>query len=265
VAKVRIKNAREIDLCRASCKLAVETLLHVAPMIQPRITTQDINDVVHSFITRHGAYPSPLNYHGFPKSVCTSINEVVCHGIPSAKRVLKVGDIINVDVTCTLEGFHGDTSATFYVGAPGPAARHITEVSRTCLEVGIAAVAPGRRLSDIGQAIEAHATQHGCSVVREYVGHGIGRLFHEPPQVAHFRKRGIGPDPRFAPGWVFTIEPMINAGDWQIEVLADGWTAVTRDRSLSAQFEHTVLVTEDGVEVLTDRGGRVLRNSEDVV
>jgi methionyl aminopeptidase len=265
VAKPSIKTAGEIDACRASSRLAADTLVYIGPFIKAGVRTSELNELVHSFIVEHGAYPSPLNYHGFPKSVCTSINEVVCHGIPSSTQVLRDGDIINVDVTVLLEGFHGDTSATFYVGEPRPEARHLTEVARRCLDVGIAEVGPGQRLSSIGKAIEALAVAEGCSVVRDYVGHGIGRQFHEPPQVAHFRKRDRGADPRFEPGWVFTIEPMINAGDWRVEVMNDGWTVLTRDRSLSAQFEHTVLVTETGVEILTDRGGSVLRNSEDVV
>lgn len=265
VAKVRIKTKSEIERSRSSCQLAAETLLFIGPYVKAGVSTLRLNDLVHEYITDHGAIPSPLNYHGFPKSVCTSINEVVCHGIPSKKQVLRAGDIVNVDITVNLDEFHGDTSATFYVGEPSPAVRHITEVSRKSLEVGIAQVGPGKRLSAIGSAIEAYATSEGCSVVRDYVGHGIGRQFHEPPQVAHFRKRDRGADPRFAPGWVFTIEPMVNAGDWRVEVMRDGWTVLTRDRSLSAQFEHTILVTEDGVEVLTDRGDRALENSEDVV
>ncbi len=265
MAKVRIKNVRDIGKCRASCQLAAETLQAVGPLIEPGTSTLRIDEFVHQLIVEHGAYPSPLNYHGFPKSVCTSINEVVCHGIPDQDMIMREGDIINVDVTCNLDGFHGDTSATFYVGKPSHEAAHLTEVSRKCLDLGIAAVGPGKRLGDIGTAIEDYATEHSCSVVRDYVGHGIGRKFHEPPQVPHFRRRGRGPDPRFAPGWVFTIEPMINAGDWPVEVLDDGWTVLTKDRSLSAQFEHTILVTPEGVEVLTDRGDQVLRNSEDVV
>lgn len=262
--KVRIKSPEEIVGCRNAGRLAAETLLHVAPAVKVGVTTLDLDRIVHEFIVSHGAYPSPLNYHGFPKSVCTSINDVVCHGIP-AERELTEGDIINVDVTVNLEGFHGDTSATFYVGKPSAGARHVTEVARRSLQVGIDAVKPGRRLSDIGEAIEAYANGEGCSVVRDYVGHGIGREFHEPPQVQHFRKRGRGPDPRFQPGWVFTIEPMINAGGWEVEVLDDHWTVVTRDGTLSAQFEHTVLVTEAGVEILTDRGGQVLVGSEDAL
>jgi methionyl aminopeptidase len=265
VAKPSIKTGKEIDACRASCRLAAETLLYIGPFLRPGLKTIEIDRLVHAYIVDHGAYPSPLNYHGFPKSVCTSINEVVCHGIPSEAEVLRDGDIINVDVTVLLDGFHGDTSATFYIGTPSPAARHLTEVARKCLDVGIAEVGPNKRLSGIGKVIEALATSQECSVVRDYVGHGIGRQFHEPPQVAHFRKRDRGADPRFETGWVFTIEPMINAGDWRVEVMSDGWTVRTRDRKLSAQFEHTLLVTETGVEILTDRGGQVLRNSEDVV
>lgn len=262
--KVRIKSAKEIIKCRESCQLAAKTLSHAGTLVEPGISTLEINDVIHNFILEHGATPSPLHYRGYPKSVCTSLNECVCHGIPSRHQKLEDGDIINIDITVNLDGFHGDTSATFYVGTPSDEAKHLTEVARRCLELGIETVSPGNRLSDIGRVIEAYATEQNCSVVRDYVGHGIGRQFHEPPQVAHFRKRGRGPDPRFAPGWVFTIEPMINLGDWRVEVLNDGWTVLTRDRALSAQFEHTLLVTEDGVEILTAREG-VLRNSEDVV
>ena len=264
MSSIRIKSAAEIDKCRAAGQLAAETLLFVAPHVEPGTTTLALNDLVHEYILDHDAIPSPLNYHGFPKSICTSVNEVVCHGIPAPEQTLTEGDIVNVDITVNLEGFHGDTSATFYVGEPTEEGRHVTEVARRCLEVGIEAVAPGKRLSDIGAAIEEYAVKRGCSVVRDYVGHGIGRQFHESPQVAHFRRRGRGGNPRFTPGWVFTIEPMINAGDWRVEVQSDEWTVLTRDRSLSAQFEHTVLVTEEGVEILTDRGDQVLRNSEDV-
>jgi methionyl aminopeptidase len=263
VAKVRIKNSSEIEKCRSAGRLAADTLLHAADLVEVGVSTLEINEAVHKYIVDHGAYPSPLNYHGYPKSVCTSVNEVVCHGIP-CKEKLADGDIINIDVTVTLDGFHGDTSATFYVGEPSAKARHVTEVARTCLDLGIAAVAPGKRLSDIGCAIEERAKAEGCSVVRDYVGHGIGKQFHEPPQVSHFCKRGRGPDPRFAPGWVFTIEPMINAGGWKVELMPDRWTVLTQDRSLSAQFEHTLLVTEEGVEILTDRGDRRLKHSEDL-
>jgi len=250
-ASVEIKGEREISLMREVCRLAAGTLERVGPMLRAGITTQAINDFVHADTLRLGARPAPLNYRGFPKSVCTSINEVVCHGIPSSTRVLKDGDIINVDVTHLYKGFHGDTSATFYVGEPSQQAKHVVEVARKSLELGIAQVKPGARLGDIGAAIQEFAESHGCSVVRDFVGHGIGRKFHDEPQVKHYGQWGKGT--RLRAGMTFTIEPMINVGDFEVEVLDDEWTAVTRDGSLSAQFEHTVLVTDDGVEILTQR------------
>lgn len=246
---------------RAACRLAAETLLAVGPIIKPGITTDDINRFVHDFTIARGAWPSPLNYKGFPKSVCTSVNEVVCHGIPG-KRVLRDGDIVNVDVTSYLpkvNGFHGDTSATFFVGEPSAKARHVVEVSRRSLELGIAQVRAGARIGDIGAAIQEYAEGQGCSVVRDYVGHGIGREFHMAPQVPHYGKRNDGK--RIKAGMVFTIEPMINLGGHETEVLDDDWTVITADGSLSAQFEHTVLVTEHGCEVLTARSGQLV-NSE---
>ena len=230
----------------------------VGDNLRAGMTTLEIDQLVHRFTLDHGAVPATLGYHGYPKSVCTSINEVVCHGIPSRRR-LKDGDIINVDVTCKLEGFHGDTSATFLIGAVSPEARRLVEVARKCLDLGIEQVRPGGRIGDIGHAIERLANQAGCSVVRDFVGHGIGRDFHEGPQVPHFGDTDRGP--RMAAGMTFTIEPMINLGGWELEILADGWTAVTIDRKLSAQFEHTLVVTETGCEVLTARD-RPLRNSE---
>jgi methionyl aminopeptidase len=252
-----------VERMRQACQLAADTLLAVGPMIRPGITTDDINTFVHEFTLERGAWPSPLNYKGFPKSVCTSVNEVVCHGIPG-KRVLHDGDIVNVDVTSYLpkvNGFHGDTSATFYVGTPSAEAKRVVEVSRRCLELGIAEVAAGKRLGDIGAAIQEFAEAEGCSVVRDYVGHGIGREFHTAPQVPHYGKRDTGK--RIKAGMVFTIEPMINVGHYACEVLEDDWTVITADRSLSAQFEHTVLVTDRGCEVLTARK-ELLPRSEDV-
>ncbi len=243
---------------RVVCQMAADTLLLVGEMICPGISTEDINAFVHRDTVRRGAHPAPLNYKGFPKSVCTSVNEVVCHGIPG-KQVLKQGDIINVDVTSIYNGFYGDTSATFYVGTPSAEAKHVTEVSRRCLELGISQVREGARLGDIGAAIQEFAEGQGCSVVRTFVGHGIGRRFHEEPQVSHIGKRGQGL--RLKAGMCFTIEPMINLGGFEVEILADKWTAVTADGSLSAQFEHTVLVTKTGCEVLTRRN-RKLVNSE---
>lgn len=251
---IEIKGPREIDAMRRVGKMAAETLCLVDGLIRPGITTNEINDFVHADTLRRGALPAPLNYKGagsrpFPKSVCTSVNHVVCHGIPG-RQVLRTGDIINVDITHIYEGFHGDTSATFYVGEPSEEARRVTEVARTCLRLGIEAVRPGHRLGAIGAAIQDFAERSGCSVVRDFVGHGIGRKFHEEPKVEHYRS---APGVRLKPGMTFTIEPMINLGGWEVEVLDDDWTAVTADGSLSAQFEHTILVTSTGVEVLTER------------
>jgi methionyl aminopeptidase len=263
VSAIEIMSPSMVERMREACKLAAETLLMVGPHVQPGISTDAINTLVHDFTIARGAWPSPLNYKGFPKSVCTSVNEVVCHGIPS-KRVLRAGDIVNVDVTSyfpKVDGFHGDTSATFYVGEPSPDAKRVVEVSRRCLELGIAEVGPGKRIGDIGAAIQQYAEAKGCSVVRDYVGHGIGREFHTAPQVPHYGKRDTGK--RLKAGMIFTIEPMINIGHFATEVLEDDWTVITSDHSLSAQFEHTVLVTESGCEVLTARR-ELLQNSEDV-
>lgn len=255
---VEIKTNREIELMRDVGRLAADSLCRVAEMIRPGITTEEINAFVHSDTLKKGARPAPLNYRGFPKSVCTSINEVVCHGIPGS-RALKEGDIINVDITHIYKGYHGDTSATFYVGEPSDEAKLVTEVARRCLEIGIAQVRPGARLGDIGAAIQDFAHAHRCSVVRDFVGHGIGRVFHDEPKVSHYGSRGTGR--RLKSGMTFTIEPMINLGTWEVRILDDEWTAVTADGRLSAQFEHTVLVTEDGAEILTARD-RALKNSE---
>jgi methionyl aminopeptidase len=246
---------------RKACKLAAETLLAIGNMVEEGITTARIDDFAHEYITARGATPAPLNYKGFPKSICTSINEVVCHGIPDEKVVLRSGDILNVDVTTILAGWYGDTSATFYIGQPSREARHLVELARKCLEVGIAQVRPGGRIYEIGDAIESLAVAQGCSVVRDYVGHGVGRAFHEKPQIPHFGNSGE--KTRMVPGMTFTIEPMINLGTWRTKPLKDGWTAVTADRKLSAQFEHTVLVTKEGVEVLTARD-RFLEHSENM-
>jgi methionyl aminopeptidase len=259
---IEIMSSRDLERMRAACKLAADTLVIVGEHLRAGMTTDDINTLVHDYTLARGAIPSPLNYHGFPKSVCTSVNEVVCHGIPGS-RVLKDGDIINVDVTSYLpakDGFHGDTSATFYIGEPSPEAKKVVEVARYCLELGIAQVKDGARLGDIGAAIQEYAQAQGCSVVRDYVGHGIGRKFHTEPQVPHYGTRGAGK--RIKAGMVFTIEPMINLGRLECEVLKDGWTVLTADRSLSAQFEHTIVVTQNGAEVLTERAS-ALKFSED--
>ena len=255
---IEIKTPQEIEAMRVVGKMAGETLSLVNDLIRPGITTEEINTFVHEDTIRRGAIPAPLNYKGFPKSVCTSVNEVVCHGIPGP-RVLRDGDIINVDVTHKYKGFHGDTSVTFYVGTPSAEAIKVTELARRSLELGIQAVVPGGRVGDIGAAIQTFAEGHGCSVVRDFVGHGIGRTFHSEPQISHVGQPGRGP--RLRPGMIFTIEPMINIGSYECEILEDDWTAITVDGSLSAQFEHTILVTESGHEVLTARAAP-LSNSD---
>jgi methionyl aminopeptidase len=257
-SSVEIKTPREIELMREAGRLAAETLCAVAEIVRPGVTTEEINAFVHADTLRRGARPAPLNYKGFPKSVCTSVNEVVCHGIPGP-RALQSGDIVNIDVTHIYKGYHGDTSATFYIGKPSPEAKKVVEVARQSLELGVAQVKPGGRLGDIGAAIQQYAEAEGCSVVRDFVGHGIGREFHDEPKVSHVGQWGRGL--RLKPGMTFTIEPMINVGSWEIRILEDEWTAVTADGSLSAQFEHTVLVTHLGCEVLTTRS-RPLKNSE---
>ncbi|MDQ6993037.1 MAG: type I methionyl aminopeptidase [Mariprofundus sp.] len=245
---VRIKSAKDIEAMRPACHHAADTLVMIEPYIKAGITTDYINDLVHAFTTEAGGIPAPLNYHGFPKSVCTSVNHVVCHGIPNSKKI-QAGDIINVDVTTIINGWHGDTSMTFYVGEPKVQARKVTEIARRALEIGISIVRPGATLGDIGHAIQSYVEGEKCSVVREYCGHGIGTTFHEDPQILHYGKPGEGLT--LKQGMVFTIEPMVNFGKAGVKVLSDGWTVVTRDRSLSAQFEHTMVVTEDGCEVLT--------------
>lgn len=244
-------SSREIEKMRQAGRLAAELLNHLEPMVKPGVSTLEINDEAERWTIAHGAKSGPLGYHGFPKSICTSINEVVCHGIPSAKQVLKDGDIINIDVTPILDGYYGDTSKTFFVGTPSPLAKKLVEVTEECLRRGIAEVKPDAKIGDIGAAIQEYAESHGFSVVQDFVGHGVSNIFHTAPQVPHYGKRGKGK--RIRPGMVFTIEPMINEGVWEVEVLADKWTAVTKDRKLSAQFEHTIAVTPDGVEILTLR------------
>jgi len=258
---VEIKSIKEIEGVRVASQMAAETLLLVGERLRAGMTTEEINTIVHEDTVRRGAVPAPLNYKGFPKSVCTSINDVVCHGIPGSE-ILRNGDIINVDVTTLYNGFHGDTSATFYIGTPSAEARLVTETARRALELGIAEVREGARLGDIGAAIQIFVEAQGCSVVRDFVGHGIGRRFHEPPQVKHFGKRGDGQ--RLKTGMIFTVEPMVNLGRYEVDIDADDkWTVRTVDGELSAQFEHTVVVTRDGCEVLTRRK-QPLRFSENV-
>lgn len=248
---VTIKGPGEIEAMRVACRLAARTLREAGKLVRPGITTDDINEFVHTYTLENRAIPAPLNYRGFPKSVCTSLNDVVCHGIPSRKEVLRDGDIINIDVTSIVDGFFGDTSRTFFVGKPTDEAKRLVEVTEECLRRGIATVRSGARIRDIGGAIQDYAESFGYGVVRDYVGHGIGRIFHEAPQIPHYRSKGA--NPRLRAGMTFTIEPMINLGTHETELdPSDGWTVRTKDRKISAQFEHTVLVLEHGVEVLTD-------------
>lgn len=250
---VTIKTAPEIEKMRMAGKLAAAVLQMIEPHVKPGITTAELDAICHEFIvnTQH-SIPAPLNYKGFPKSICTSVNHVVCHGIPGNKK-LKAGDIINIDVTVIKDDYHGDTSKMFFVGKPSIRASRLVETTYDCMRVGIDMVRPGIHLGDIGHAIQHHAESHNYSVVREYCGHGIGREFHEDPQILHYGEKGTGMI--LEEGMTFTIEPMINAGKRHVKLLADNWTVVTRDRSLSAQWEHTILVTGDGHEVLTRRPG----------
>lgn len=244
---------REIEKMRRAGQLAAELLHYIEPFVKPGITTLELDEEAERWTQAHGARSAPLGYHGFPKSICTSINEVVCHGIPNEKQVLKDGDIINIDVTPILDGYHGDTSKTFFVGTPSPLAKKLVEVTEKSLYLGIAEVKPGNRIGDIGAAIQEYAESQGFSVVRDFVGHGVSNIFHTAPQIPHYGTRGKGK--RLRAGMVFTIEPMINEGTWEAVVLDDGWTAITKDGKLSAQFEHTVAVTETGVEILTQYEG----------
>lgn len=246
--KIRLKERGDIEAIKRAGGIAINTLNTVEEMIRPGITTDDINTFVHQFTIQHGARPAPLNYRGFSKSVCVSVNEEICHGIPG-DRVLKDGDIVNIDVTSILDGYYADVSKTFFVGTPGPDALKIVKVTRECLKAGISMVHPGNRIGDIGWVIQRYAESQGCSVVREFVGHGVGFEFHEAPQIPHYGQKGKGIT--LVPGMVFTIEPMINLGNKDLHILDDNWTAVTDDGSLSAQFEQTILVTENGFESLT--------------
>ena len=246
---ISIKSPEEVAKMRVAGRLAAEVLRMIEPYVKPGITTGELDRLCHDYIVNvQHAIPAPLNYKGFPKSICTSVNHQVCHGIPGDKK-LKKGDIINVDVTVIKDGYHGDTSRMFFVDEPPVQARRLVQITRECMLKGIEQVRPGARLGDIGHAIQTHAERHNYSVVREYCGHGIGREFHEDPQVLHYGRPGTGLELRA--GMIFTIEPMINAGDAGVRLLPDNWTVVTRDHSLSAQWEHTVLVTNDGHEVLT--------------
>lgn len=250
---VTIKTPEEIEKMRIAGRLAADVLHMIEPYVVPGVTTEELDRICHDYIVNEQkAIPAPLNYHGYPKSICTSVNHQVCHGIPGDRR-LKEGDIINIDVTIIKDGYHGDTSKMFFVGEPSIIARRVVRIAHECLRLGIEAVKPGVRLGDIGYMIQRHAEANNCSVVREYCGHGIGREFHEEPQVLHYGTPGTGL--QLEPGMVFTIEPMINAGRRHVKLLPDGWTVVTKDHSLSAQWEHTLLVTETAYEVMTQRPG----------
>ncbi|HEX9181215.1 MAG TPA: type I methionyl aminopeptidase [Burkholderiales bacterium] len=255
---VEIKTPAEIEKMRLAGRLAAEVLDYVGPFVKPGVSTGELDRLCHDYMVNvQGTVPAPLNYAPpgyppYPKSVCTSVNHQVCHGVPGDRR-LKPGDIVNIDVTVIKDGFHGDTSRMFMVGEPSIQARRLCDLTHECMWLGIAQVRAGNRLGDIGHAIQNHAEQHGCSVVREFCGHGIGRRFHEDPQVLHYGRPGQGM--MLEPGMIFTVEPMINAGKAGIRQLADGWTIVTKDHSLSAQWEHTVLVTDSGYEVLTVSSG----------
>ncbi len=246
--RIAIHSAEDFESMRRAGRLAAEALDMITPHVKPGITTAQLDRLCHDFILAHGATPAPLGYRGYPKSICTSINHVVCHGIPG-ERVLADGDIINIDVTVILDGWHGDTSRMYVAGTASTKARLLMDVTYESLMRGVAATRPGATLGDIGHAIQVFVERHRFSVVRDFCGHGIGKRFHEPPNVLHFGRPGEGPVLR--PGMFFTIEPMVNAGRPEVKILDDGWTAVTKDRSLSAQFEHMVGVTETGCEVFT--------------
>jgi methionyl aminopeptidase len=254
-----IKTAAEIERMRVSCRLAADVLEMIAPHVQPGVSTAELDRICHHYIVDvQQAIPSPLNYHGFPKSICTSVNQVVCHGIPSDKRILKHGDIVNVDITVLKDGYHGDTSAMFLVGKVEAHAERLVRVTQECLYRAIELVRPGARLGDIGHVIQQHAEGNYYSVVREYCGHGIGAQFHEEPQVLHYGRPDTGME--LQEGMTFTIEPMINAGKRHTKLSQrDGWTVETKDGRLSAQWEHTLLVTAGGCEVLTARRGEPWR------
>jgi len=247
---VKLHTASDFEAMRKAGRLAAEVLDFITPHVVPGITTGALDTLCHDFIVEHGAIPAPLNYKGFPKSICTSINHVVCHGIPDDSKKLSAGDAINIDVTVILDGWHGDTSRMFLVGDKVPVkSKRLTQVTYECMMRGIEAVRPGATLGDIGHAIQVHAEKNRFSVVRDFCGHGIGRVFHDTPSVLHYGEPGDGMV--LEEGMFFTVEPMINIGTYEVKILQDGWTAVTKDRQLSAQFEHTIGVTSDGFEIFT--------------
>jgi methionyl aminopeptidase len=246
--RIKIHDAAGFEGMRQAGRLAAETLDMITPHVEPGITTGELDRICHDFIVGHGAIPAPLNYRGFPKSICTSINHVVCHGIPGDKK-LQTGDIINIDVTVIVDGWHGDTSRMYTVGKVGVKPKKLIDVTYEAMMHAIEMIKPGVTLGDLGHAVQSHAEAARFSVVRDFCGHGIGQVFHDAPSVLHYGRPGTGP--RLRAGMFFTVEPMVNAGRYEVKILDDGWTAVTRDRSLSAQFEHTVGVTDDGYEIFT--------------
>lgn len=249
VNNIPIHKNEDFEGMRNAGKLVAIILDQLEKLIKPGINTLEINDFCHNLIIKNNAIPAPLNYKGFPKSVCTSVNHVVCHGIPSENKILNNGDILNVDVTVILDGWHGDSSRMFITGKTNKKNLNLIKTTYDCLLLGIKKAQPGNFLGDIGYEIQQYAEKKNYSVVRDFCGHGIGKKFHTPPSVLHFGKPGEGP--KLVPGMFFTIEPMINIGNWQVKILKDGWTAVTKDKSLSAQFEHTVGITEEGNEIFT--------------
>jgi methionyl aminopeptidase len=249
VATIKIHTPDDFDGMRKAGRLAAETLDFITPHVVPGVTTEALNQLCHDFITQAGAIPAPLGYRGFPKSICTSVNHVVCHGIPDDKKRLEDGDIINIDVTVIVDGWYGDTSRMFYAGKVGTKARKLCDITYEAMMRGIAVVKPGATLGDIGYAIQSFAEAQRFSVVRDFCGHGLGRIFHDAPSILHFGKPGHGAE--LKEGMFFTIEPMINAGKFDVKVLSDNWTAVTKDKSLSAQYEHSIGVTATGYEIFT--------------
>jgi methionyl aminopeptidase len=252
-----IKSPEDIEKMRAAGRLAAEQLEMIREHVKPGVTTGELDRICHEFTVNHqDAIPAPLNYKGFPRSICTSVNHVVCHGIPSDDKKLKNGDIVNIDVTPIKDDFHGDSSCTFLVGKTSVLAQRLVKVCQECLYFGIEQVKPGATLGDIGHAIQTHAEKHRFSIVREYCGHGIGRVFHDEPQIVHYGRKGTGAV--LKAGMTFTIEPMINAGKADVRLLPDNWTVVTKDHKLTAQWEHTILVTDDGFEILTLRSDETI-------
>lgn len=247
---IKIYTEKDFEGLRKAGKLAREVLDFIEPYVEVGVSTLYLNDLCHNFIVEHGAIPAPLNYEGFPKSTCISVNHVVCHGIPSANKILKSGDILNIDITVILDGYYGDTSRMYFAGKPSIEAKRLCDVTKEALNIGIQQAKPGNTIGDIGYAIEQYVKPFHYSLVRDFCGHGTGKIFHDEPNVPHFGRRGEGPI--IKEGMVFTIEPMVNVGSWQVNVSKfDGWTTTTKDKSLSAQYEHTLGITSTGCEIFT--------------